>query len=281
MTSNTIYYRFLSEKKKYTINFETNEISIADIKKEIKTKRNIDKVPENFELLIFNENSDEIRDDNIKINPLQMLIIKRIPHYKLNANFMETITDPSEISSTRFVDLNFLNQKRERAKISPYDPIEKILPKINFEFLAKKLSCANCMDTDSKLFILSCCGESICENCKNSKFAVNEICGFCEEKISSTMENNRIEEFKERIITINVKKQKENDEALNEINNTMLMQANKNAELTNENKFADKQKNFGLDSHQGGLNFQSNSNTFNNINYPNSNYGNMNRIQGI
>jgi hypothetical protein len=299
MTSNSIYYRFLSEKKKFTINFDTNEISIADIKKEIKTRRNIEKVPENFELLIFNENTaDELRDDNIKINPLQMLIIKRIPHYKLSANFMEIITDPSEISSMRFVDINFLNQKRERAKISPFDPIEKILTKINFEFLVKKLNCINCLDSDGRNYILKCCGESICENCKNSqKFFIKENCKFCNEKIKGYMENNKIEDFKERIITINLRKLKENEEALNEINNNILMQ--KNALNLNSNDLSlalneNKQKNFyennanmnfNMQMHLNNMNNNMNNNNYSqnlntNQNSSINNYGNYNRMQG-
>ena len=35
MIKNTIYYRFSCENKKYKINFDTTEISIGDIKKEI------------------------------------------------------------------------------------------------------------------------------------------------------------------------------------------------------------------------------------------------------
>ena len=73
--ANTIYYRFKSEKKKYSINFDTTEISIGDIKKDIIRRRSMEKVPERFELIFYNENNDEIRDDNIKINPLQMLCI--------------------------------------------------------------------------------------------------------------------------------------------------------------------------------------------------------------
>ena len=53
--SNTIYYRFKSEKKKYSINFDTTEISIGDIKKEIIKRRNMEKVPERFELIFYNE----------------------------------------------------------------------------------------------------------------------------------------------------------------------------------------------------------------------------------
>ena len=41
MNRNTIYYQFLSENKKYCINFNTTEISIGDIKKEISLFRNI------------------------------------------------------------------------------------------------------------------------------------------------------------------------------------------------------------------------------------------------
>ena len=46
MNKNTIYYRFSCENKKYNINFDTTEISIGDIKKEIIKRRNMnDKCP--------------------------------------------------------------------------------------------------------------------------------------------------------------------------------------------------------------------------------------------
>ena len=65
--SNTIYYKFKSEKKKYSINYDTTEISIADIKNEIVKRRNMEKVPEKFELIFYDENMSEIKDHNLSI----------------------------------------------------------------------------------------------------------------------------------------------------------------------------------------------------------------------
>lgn len=212
---NTIYYRFQSEKKKYSINFNTTEISIGDIKKEIVRRRNLEKVPEKIELIFYNENNEEIRDDNIKINPLQMLCIKRIPSYKTFANFVEIVRDPSDISSSKFGDMNFLmHQKTEKNTIHTYDPIEKIIPKINFDILKKKFSCNICGNTEDKFYILSCCGETICEKCKIRMENTNETCKACDEKPRLFMPNNPIGEFKDRIISIiQRKKAKAEEEA--------------------------------------------------------------------
>jgi len=200
---NTIYYRFQSEKKKYSINFNTTEISIGDIKKEIVRRRNLEKVPEKIELIFYNENNEEIRDDNIKINPLQMLCIKRIPSYKTFSNFVEIVRDPSDISSSKFGDMNFhMQNKTEKNTIHTYDPIEKIIPKINFDILKKKFSCNNCGNTEDKFFILSCCGETVCDKCKNRMENTNEACKACDEKPRIFMPNNPIGEFKDRIISI-------------------------------------------------------------------------------
>ena len=77
MNKNTIYYRFSCEKKNYNINFDTTEISIGDIKKEIIKRRNMnDKCPEKFELIFYKENNEQITSDNYKVGPLQKLIIK-------------------------------------------------------------------------------------------------------------------------------------------------------------------------------------------------------------
>ncbi len=211
---NTIYYRFQSEKKKYSINFNTTEISIGDIKKEIVRRRNLEKVPEKIELIFYNENNEEIRDDNFKINPLQMLCIKRIPSYKTFTNFLEVIRDPSDISSTRFGDMNFTQHKTHRNVIHSYDPIEKIISKINYEILKKKFSCSLCSATEEKFYILGCCGQTICEKCKNIFEQKNEACKFCDEKPKIIMPNNPVGEFKDRIINlINKRKAKVEEEA--------------------------------------------------------------------
>ena len=279
--SNTIYYRFKSEKKKYSINFDTTEISIGDIKKEIIKRRNMEKVPERFELIFYNENNEEIRDENVKINPLQMLCIKRIPFYKLSSNFVETIIDPSDIGSTRFGDMTFMPHKTLNNPIYNYDPIEKIIPKINFDVFKKKFSCNICFNTEEKFFVLSCCGESICEKCKNKIQPLQQNCKFCDDKTSLYMPNNSIGEFRDRIINIINKKNSENEmkklSAANQINNVIKLDS-ANPNLTEEKN--EKIKN------EEAIYFQNNNNqnnpNLNNQNINNSymnNYGNQSNMQ--
>ena len=96
---NTIYYRFKSEKRKYTLTFEQTELSIGDIKKSIIKRRNMEKFPEKFELIILDEKSnDRFNDDNVKIEPLRTLLIERVPWYKLNKNsqFREILGDQTD-----------------------------------------------------------------------------------------------------------------------------------------------------------------------------------------
>ena len=57
---NTIWYRFYSEKDSYEIHFNTTEMSIGDIKKEIIQRRNMYKFPENFDLLFYDEENSNL-----------------------------------------------------------------------------------------------------------------------------------------------------------------------------------------------------------------------------
>ena len=50
---NKIYYRFLSEKDKYSIGFDTTEMSIGDIKKLIEKRRNMQKAPDKYDLIFI------------------------------------------------------------------------------------------------------------------------------------------------------------------------------------------------------------------------------------
>ena len=95
---NTIWYRFYSEKDSYEIHFNTTEMSIGDIKKEIIQRRNMYKFPENFDLLFYDEeNSMEIEDKDL-VKPMKHIIIKRLPHYKRENNFVQIVRDPHDIS---------------------------------------------------------------------------------------------------------------------------------------------------------------------------------------
>jgi hypothetical protein len=194
---NTIYYKFISEKKKYSINFSTTEISIADVKSEIIKRRNMDKVPEKFELIIFDENNNEIRDENYKVEPLRLLIIRRIPWYKLSSTFVEKIRDPSEISSLRFSDFVVSTRKIVvSSSLNMTDPLEKVGNKINQEILNKIFSCKSCNKIEEDLFMMNCCGFSVCEKCAQGK---NCSCG---EESKGYMPNKKIKEMKERLQSI-------------------------------------------------------------------------------
>jgi hypothetical protein len=194
---NTIYYKFISEKKKYSINFSTTEISIADVKFEIIKRRNMDKVPEKFELIIFDENSNEIRDENYKVEPLRLLIIRRIPWYKLSSTFVEKIKDPSEISSLRFSDFVVSSRKIiVPSSMNFIEPLEKISHKINQEILNKIFSCKACNKIEEELVLMNCCGLSICEKCAHDK-----KCS-CGEESKGFMPNTKIKEMKEKLQSI-------------------------------------------------------------------------------
>ena len=72
---NTIWYRFYSEKDSYEIHFDTTEMSIEDIKKQIKIRRNMFKSPEIFDLIFYDEeNFMEIGDKDL-VKPMKHLII--------------------------------------------------------------------------------------------------------------------------------------------------------------------------------------------------------------
>jgi hypothetical protein len=200
--SNTIYYRFKSEKKKFSINFDTTEISIADIKKEIIRRRNMEKVPEKFELLFYDENGNEIRNENYKIEPLKLLIVKRIPWYKLSNTFVEVIKDPNEISSMRFSDFVVNNRKTINTTINFIDPLEKIRFKINLETLHKKFNCLSCGSFENEPIILLCCGVTICEKCILNKQKHDSKCFLCGETFKGYMPNKKEKELRDKLINI-------------------------------------------------------------------------------
>ena len=197
---NTIYYKFKSEKKKYSINFDTTEISIGDIKKEIIKRRNMEKVPEKFELIFYDENENEIRDDNHKVEPLKLLVIKRIPWYKLTTSFVESVRDPKEISSLRFSEFGTVARKNPATHVNYIDPIEKIQSRLTKESVGNAFNCKSCARIDSDPVILLCCGETVCEECSLQKFKKGDKCLLCGDAVKGHMPNKKVKELKERII---------------------------------------------------------------------------------
>lgn len=211
MNKNTIYYQFLSENKRYSINFDTTEISIGDIKREISRRRNMEKAPEKFELLFYDDTNTEIRDENYKVEPLKTLVIKRIPSYKLNPQFIEFITDPSDILLMKGIEFNFLHKSRI-AFVKSSEPLEKISNKLTMELLNEKFKCKICNKKEDDNYkyipvITLCCYETICETCMNNK--TEENCPLCHAPKKGSVPNNSELELKEKLYEI-YKKVKEN-----------------------------------------------------------------------
>ena len=181
--------------------------------------------------------------------------------------------------------MNFVPQKTLKNPIFNYDPIEKIIPKINFDILKKKFCCNICSNTEEKLYILSCCGETLCEKCKNKMQLTQEICKFCDEKPLLFMPNNPVGEFKERIINIIQKKQAETEliklNMANQLNTSTVANANLGKVGSIDDKINEKLKNitnenvgYNMNSLNSGIQQTSNMNQMQN--YMNT----TNRMQG-
>ena len=140
---NTIWYRFYSEKDSYEIHFDTTEMSIEDIKKQIKIRRNMFKSPEIFDLIFYDEeNFMEIGDKDL-VKPMKHLIIKRFPHYKRENTFVKIVRDPHDISINKANENSF--RIGEPQKILRYtEPLEKIMKKLNKDIVKKQFECKLC-----------------------------------------------------------------------------------------------------------------------------------------
>lgn len=166
---NAIYYRFYSEKDFYEIRFNTTEMSIGDIKKEIIQRRNMYKCPEPFDLIFLDEENSMVIEDKDLVKPMKHLIIKRYPHYKKETNFVQIVRDPRDISMTK---TNENNRRGELQQIMRYtDPLEKITKKLHREMINKQFKCQICSKFDEETFfnpiISFCCKETFCLNCYN------------------------------------------------------------------------------------------------------------------
>lgn len=179
---NTIWYRFYSEKDSYQIPFNTTEISIGDIKKEIEKRRNMYKFPENFDLIFYDEENFEKIGDKDLIKPMKHLIIKRFPQYKRENNFVQIVRDPHDIPMNKINENGF--RRGEPQKIIRYtEPLEKIKKKLNREMINKQFKCRLCEkfddDTLFNVVISLCCKETFCLNCynKDENKCPNPNCG--------------------------------------------------------------------------------------------------------
>jgi hypothetical protein len=201
-TCNTIFYRFKSEKRKYPLSFEQQNLTVSDLRKLIIKNRNLDQFPETFELVISNEKSNECLEDNVKILPNQSLIIDRIPwyklkNYKLNDLILDNPLHPSEICKE---DLKKAKYSSHELTVIKPDPLLRIINKISFEDIKTQFCCKMCGKLDGEPVITACCGETSCEICIKKNVINDEtICPFnCEVKLKY-FPNLREKELREKL----------------------------------------------------------------------------------
>ena len=205
---NAIWYRFYSEKDSYEIRFNTTEMSIGDIKKEIINRRNMLKYPENFDLIFYDEETSAEIEDKDLVKPMKHLIIKRFPHYKRENNFVQIVRDPRDISMTK---TNENNRRGELQQVVRYsEPLEKISKKLNRDMLNKQFKCQLCSKfNEETLFnpiITLCCKETFCLNCYN----INEDkCPKCNSTKKGYVRNDSVSELIKKLLNILEKREEQ------------------------------------------------------------------------
>ena len=179
--NNTIWYRFYSEKDSYEIHFNTNAMSIADIKKKIIDRRNMHKFPEIFDLIFYDEEDSKKIDDKDLVKPMKHLMVKRFPKYRLENNFKSIVRDPQDISLYK-INENGLKRVEPQQIVRYTEPLEKIMKKLNREIINKQFKCKLCQKDDNETLlnpvIFLCCKETFCLNCynKNENNCPNQNC---------------------------------------------------------------------------------------------------------
>jgi hypothetical protein len=227
---NKIYYRFLSEKDKYSIGFVTTDMSIGDIQKLTEKRRNMQKAPEKYDLIFYDENNIEITDDNYKVKPHKVLVIKRMPSYKRNHQFLDKIHEPSDIPFNKFNEFNYISCNRFTF-VNASEPLEKILPKLTQDILDNKFKCSVCKRKEEttttttavtasytyKPVITLCCNETICEQCASND---DTLCVVCKRSKCGYIPNNAEYELKEKLYQIYKKAQEEKAKQLQQLQYT-------------------------------------------------------------
>ena len=217
---NSIWYRFSSEKDPYEIRFDTIEISIKDIKKEIISRRNMVTFPEKFDLKFYDEENPSIeKKEEERIKPMKHLIVRRLPNY-LEKDFKSEIRDPSDIAMNK---INEYGLKRgEMQQMMRYnEPLEKIILYINKEMLNKQFKCKICDKFEENIYnnpiITLCCKETFCLDCYNK----NDKCPFCKNDKKGFVKNEAESNLINKLLEILNKKEEEAalQENLNKNNN--------------------------------------------------------------
>ena len=216
---NTIWYRFYSEKDSYEINFDTTEMSIEDIKKEIKNRRNMFKFPEKFDLIFYDEeNFMEIEDKDL-VKPMKHLIIKRFPYYKREGNFVPIVRDPHDISMNK-TNENSLRRVEPQKIVRYTEPLEKIMKKLNEDIIKKQFGCKLCHEKLLNAVIFKCCKETFCINCYNKE---GNICPNCKQTKIGYVQNDAENSLVKKLLEILAKK-----EELEKIRREKILQQEKN-----------------------------------------------------
>ena len=254
---NSIWYRFSSEKDSYEITFDTIDISVRDIKQKIIRRRNMNKFPEEFDLIFYDEENPSIEiEDKDLIKPMKHLIVKRLPRYLKKSNFQKVIK-PKDLMTNKNNENNV--RRDELQQIKRYtEPLEKISKYLRKEIIHKQFKCKLCEkldeDTYNNFIITLCCKETFCLNCYNKE---EEICPFCKNNkkgyVKNEVESNLIKKL------LDILEKKEEQEKLQKAQ--ILMQN----DIKNDNLNAGKninQKN-PENINQNTINFSNNS-TINN-----------------
>lgn len=176
-TSNIIYYRFKSEKRKYPLLFLQPYLTVSELRKLIIKNRNLDQFPETFQLVITNEKSNECLEETVKILPNESLIIDRIPwyklkNYKLHDLFFDNTSHPSEIYKE---DLHKTKNNFYELTSAKPDPLLKIINKLSFKDIKTQFCCKLCGKLDGDPVLTACCGETSCETCIKKKVINDEL----------------------------------------------------------------------------------------------------------
>jgi hypothetical protein len=151
--SSQFFYRFINEKKKYTINLNLKCISCKELKKIILKEENLKSFSacttreEDYDINMFDELGTEIVQDNL-ISAGQLIVIERVPWYKMSA------LEEKIIANQNFTEENI--QKKFSCK------------------LCKKIIKNENQGINNDFYLTTCCGESACFTCLNFEKTSNE-----------------------------------------------------------------------------------------------------------
>lgn len=211
-TSNKIHYKLFSEKSSYTIDFETTHISVSDIKAKVNKRliiiKNNVKTKSDFDLEIY-DNKMIKKLENEKIEPNSSIIIKRIPEKMMKKEFQNIIEDfELNIVEEEKVNNNFTDQDKIRFKhlISfLYKDQQNIEEHFNPKKINQLFSCNHCKNESSyganfSKWFLTCCGESICDICKEKYYeqSMTFECHFCKSKKGKMIFNKDLYKLKSK-----------------------------------------------------------------------------------